>query len=95
MHPIFCAQLMIFLGLLNLDISTSTTPLECLHCLFVCYLQFKRISFLYIQTLHNDCSPIKGVHRGRRSRAEFDLVFDWIYFILADNKDDNKISNGF
>ena len=49
MHPIFCAHLIIFLGLLNLDIITSTPPLECLHCLFVCNLQFKPISFLYIQ----------------------------------------------
>ena len=62
------------LGLLNLDIITSTSPLECLHCLFVCNLQFKPIPFLYIQTLHNDCSPIEDVHRRRRSRAEFGLV---------------------
>ena len=33
-HPIFCAHFIIFLGVLNLDI-TSTPPLECLHCLFV------------------------------------------------------------
>ena len=57
-HPIFCAHYIIFLGLLNLDIITSTPPLECLHCLFVCYLLFKQIWFLYIQTLHNDCSHI-------------------------------------
>ena len=31
-------------------------------------------SFPFIQTLHNDCSPIEDVHRRRRSRAEFDLV---------------------
>ena len=74
MRPIFCAHLIIFLGLLNLDIITSTSPLECLHCLFVCNLQFKPIPFLYIQTLHNDCSPIEDVHRRRRSRAEFGLV---------------------
>ena len=67
-------DLKLFLGLLNLDI-TSTPPLECLHCLFVCNLQFKPISFLYIQTLHNDCSPIEDVHRRRRCRAEFGLVF--------------------
>ena len=64
-HPIFRAHLIIFLGLLNLDIITSTPPLECLHCLFVCNLQFKLISFLYIQTLHNDWSPIEDVHRRR------------------------------
>ena len=73
-HPIFCAYLIIFLGLLNLDIISSTPPLECLHYLFVCNLQFKQISFLYVQTLHNDCSHIEDVHRRRRSRAEFDLV---------------------
>ena len=33
MHPIFCAHLIIFLGLLNLDVIRSTPPLECLHCL--------------------------------------------------------------
>ena len=38
MYPIFCAHLIIFLGVLNLDIITSTPPLECLHCLFVCNL---------------------------------------------------------
>ena len=67
-------DLILFLGLLNLDIVTSTPLLKCLHYLFVCNLQFKPISFLYIQTLHNDCSPIEDVHRRRRSRAEFGLV---------------------
>ena len=76
MRPVFCAPLIIFLALLNLDIITSTPPLECLHCLFVCNLQFKPIPFLYIQTLHNDCSPIEDVHRGRRSRAESGLVIN-------------------
>ena len=74
MHPIFSAHLIIFWGLLNLDIIKSTPPLECLHCLFVCNLQFKPISFLYIQTLDNDCSPIEDVHRQCRSRAEFGRV---------------------
>ena len=76
MHPIFCAHLIIFLGLLNLDIATP--PLECLHCLFVCNLQFNHISFLNIQTLHNDCTHIEDVHRRRRSRAEFGLVLNII-----------------
>ena len=53
----------------------TTFNLECLHCLFVCNLQFKPISFLYIQTLQNDCSPIEEVNPWRRSRAEFGLVF--------------------
>ena len=61
-------------GILNLDIIMSTPPLECLHYLCLCNLQFKLIPFLYIQTLHNDCSPIEDVHRRRRSRAEFGLV---------------------
>ena len=38
MHPIICAHLIIFLGMLNLDVIKSTPPLECLHCLFVCNL---------------------------------------------------------
>ena len=34
MHPIFCAYLIIFLGLFNLDIITSTPPLDylCVIC---------------------------------------------------------------
>ena len=31
-HPILCAYLTIFLGVLNLNIIMSTPPLECLHC---------------------------------------------------------------
>ena len=31
-HPIFCAHLIIFVGVLNLNIITSTPPLECLNC---------------------------------------------------------------
>ena len=42
--------------------------------LFVCNLLSKQISFLYIQTLHNDCSHIEDVHRRRRSRSEFGIV---------------------
>ena len=60
--------------LLNLHVIKSTPPLECLHCLFVCNLLFKQISFRYIQTLHNDCSHIEDVHRRRRSKADFGLV---------------------
>ena len=74
-HPIFCAHLITFLGLLNLDIITSTPPLVCLHYSFVCNLYLKHISFLYIQTLRNDCSHIEDIHQRRRSRAEFGLVF--------------------
>ena len=60
--------------MLNLDVIKSMPPLECLNGLFVCNLLFKQISFLYIQTLHNDCSHFEDVHRRRRSRAEFGLV---------------------
>ena len=42
--------------------------------LCVICIHHKQISFLYIQTLHNDCSHIEDVHRGHRSRAEFGLV---------------------
>ena len=41
---------------------------------FLCNLYLKQISFLYIGTLHDDCSHIEDVHRGCRSRAEFGLV---------------------
>ena len=70
MHPIFFAHLIIYFGVLNLDIITFTPPLEC-SC-FNLYL--KQISFLYIRTLHNDCSHIEAVQLRRRSRAEFGLV---------------------
>ena len=77
--PYIFAHLIIFLGMLNLDVMKSTPPLECLHCLFVCNLLFKQISFIYIQTLHNDCSHIEDVHRRCRSRAEFGLVNVRVY----------------
>ena len=35
-HPIFCAHLIIFLRVFNLDIIMSTPPLEFLHYIFVC-----------------------------------------------------------
>ena len=43
--------------------------------LFIC-VQFKHISFLYIQTLHNDCSHVEDLHWSRRSKAEFGVVCD-------------------
>ena len=57
----------------NLDVIKSIPPFVCLYCLFVCNLLFKQISFLYIQTLHNDCPHIEDVHR-QRHRAEYGLV---------------------
>ena len=84
-YPIFCAHLIICLGLLNFDIVTSSPPLECLNCLFVCDWQFKQTAFLCIQTLHNDCAHIEDVNQRRRSRAEFGLIFlffNFCYFLL-------------
>ena len=60
--PIFCACLIIFFGIMNLEVIKSKPPLECLHCLFVCNLFIKQVSFLYIPTLHNDCSHIDNVY---------------------------------
>ena len=37
---------------------------------------YNLISFLYILTLHIDCSHIEDVHQWRRSTAEFGLVLD-------------------
>ena len=37
-HPVFCAHLIVFLGVLNLDIITSTPPLECLHFFYLCVI---------------------------------------------------------
>ena len=71
MHPIFCAHLIIFLGVVILDMTTTALTL-CNLCV-IC-MKLKQISFLYIQTLHNDCSHIEVVHRLHRSRAEFGLV---------------------
>ena len=61
-------------GIVELRYYYVYTTFGVLTLLFVCNLQFKQISFLYIQTLHNDCSHIEDVQRGSRSRAEFGLV---------------------
>ena len=56
MHLLFCAHLInifFYFGLLNLDIFPSEMLRGCLVCV---------ISFLYIQTLHFDCSHIEHVH---------------------------------
>ena len=66
----FVHILIIVWGLLNLDIITSTPPLECLHCYLCVICNSNRF-----HSLHNDCSHIGDVHRRRRSRAEFGLVF--------------------
>ena len=59
------------------------TLLRLYHLLsvYIVYL-YKQISFLYIQTLHNDCSHIEDVHRRSRSRAEFGLVFFNFCYVL-------------
>ena len=41
----FVHILIIFLGMLNLDVIKSAPHLECLHCLIMCNLLFKQISF--------------------------------------------------
>ena len=69
--------------MLNIDVIKSMPPLKCLNGLFVCNLLFKQISFLYIQTLHNDCSHFEDVHRRRRSRAEFGLVTLSIHIMFS------------
>ena len=75
MHPIFYAHLIIYFGVLNLDLITSTPPLECLHSVScVLSVSAQQISFLYVGTLRNDCSHIEDVQRQRRSRVEFGLV---------------------
>ena len=42
---IFCAHLIIILGVLNLNIITSTPPLECLHCI-VCVWSVSQTDFI-------------------------------------------------
>ena len=45
------------------------------------------ISFLYIQTLHNDCSHIEDVPQRCRSRAEFGLVVPKTFkFVIMTDK---------
>ena len=74
MHLLVCAHLIIFLGVLNLDIITSTPPFECLHCVICVLSVTATVFFLLFLTLHNDCSHIEDVHREHRSRADFGLV---------------------
>ena len=44
MHLIFCAHLIIFLGVLNLDIIMSTPPMDRLHCV-ICSNRFDSFIF--------------------------------------------------
>ena len=49
MHSIY---LIIFLGLMNLDIITSTPPFECLHCLFDRFHSFlSKLCMMIVHTL--------------------------------------------
>ena len=47
-HPIFCADLIIYFLLLNLDIITSTPPLGCLRFVLGVLSIAKQIVLLYI-----------------------------------------------
>ena len=66
--PYIYAHLILYFWLFNLEIVKSPTVDYIVK--FGCNLS----SFLYIWTLHIDCSHT-DVHRRRRSRAEFGLVF--------------------
>ena len=63
MHLYFCAHLiniLLFLGLLNLDIIPSEMLRGCL--VFVICNSSSFYLFIYIQTMHYDCSHIEDVH---------------------------------
>ena len=66
-HPFIYAHLILYFWVFNLEIVKSPTVDYIVK--FGCNL----ISFLYIWTLHIDCSHT-DMHRRRRSRAEFGLV---------------------
>ena len=66
--PHIYAHLILYFWVFNLEIVKSPTVDYIVK--FGCNL----ISFLYIWTLHMDCSHT-DMHRRRRSRAEFGLVF--------------------
>ena len=65
--PYTYAHLILYFWMFNLEIFKSSTVD------YIVYFGCNLISFLYIWTLHIDCSHT-DVHRRRRSRAEFGLV---------------------
>ena len=62
MHLLFCAHFnffSIFVRVLNLDIFSIINAKGVPN---LCDLKLKQYLFLYIKTLHNDCSHIEDVH---------------------------------
>ena len=74
--PYIYANLILYFWVFNLEIVKSPTVEYIVK--FGCNL----ISFLYIWTLHIDCSHT-DVHRRRRSREEFGLVASYCISILV------------
>ena len=72
-HHIFCVRLIRYFGVLNLDIITSTPPLECLDCVSVLSVSQTDFIPLYSNFAYNDCSYIEDVHKRNRSRASLVL----------------------
>ena len=72
--PYIYAHLILYFWVFNLEIVKSPTVDYIVK--FGCNL----ISFLYIWTLHIDCSHT-DVHRRRRSRAEFGLVYPYFHIM--------------
>ena len=75
-HPIFCAHLIIFLGVFNLYIKFFYVYITfgVFTLCNLCVICNSNIFHSFIFKLHNDCSHIEDVHRRCRSRAEFGLV---------------------
>ena len=62
MHLPFSAHLInMFAFLTGVELRQFLLP-SCLGVLSLCNLKLQQFSFLYIQTLHNDCSHIEDVH---------------------------------
>ena len=60
-------------GVLTLGIFSPEMLRECLFCLI--FMKLQQYSFLYIQTLHTDCSHIEDVHLLFCARFIFFLIF--------------------
>ena len=81
-HPIFCAHLIIYLGVFNLNISMSTPPLECYTLCVICnsyryhFFTFK-LSIMIVRTLKmctGDAGPDR-VWSCRISKLESSFCF--------------------
>ena len=60
--PVWAHLINIFQFLTGVELRHFFLP-KCLGAPSVCNLELQKYSFLYIQTLHNDCSHIEDVHR--------------------------------